>query len=36
MDCCSSGLPPHVGFVFEWIQEIYPELGNKEGPCEET
>ena len=19
-------LPPHVGFVFEWIQEIYPEL----------
>ena len=22
----SSSLPPHVGFVFEWIQKIYPEL----------
>ena len=26
MGCGSSSLPPHVGFVFEWIQEIYPEL----------
>ena len=26
MGCDSPNLPAHVGFVFEWIQEIYPEL----------
>ena len=26
MGCDSANLPPHVGFVFEWIQEIDPEL----------
>ena len=26
MGCDSASLPPHVGFVFEWIQEIDPEL----------
>ena len=25
--CDSSSLPPHFGFVFEWVQKIYPELG---------
>ena len=26
LESSSSSLPSHMGFVFEWIQEIYPEL----------